>query len=59
MEIGLSSKKKESLKNKLVKGDERVIKDPTIKLLEFISIIDQLKPFPLLSSNLYIPYLIK
>ena len=39
LEIGLGKKKKEGLKNKLVKGDKRVIKDPATKLLEFISTI--------------------
>ena len=36
MEIGLSNKEKEKLKNKLVKGDKRVIKDLVTKLLGFV-----------------------
>jgi len=40
LEIKLSSKKKEKLKNKLTKGDKKVIKDPVIKLLKFISTTD-------------------
>jgi len=37
-ESRLSNKEKEGLKNKLAKADLRAIKDPTTRLLGFISI---------------------
>jgi len=37
LEIKLGNKKKERLKYRLAKGNKRVIKDPAIKSLGFIS----------------------
>ena len=48
LEIRLGNKEKEKLKNKLIKGDKKVIKDPTTRLLGFISTIGQLKSLFLL-----------
>ena len=39
-EIKLGSRKKEKLKNKLAEGDKETIKDPTTRLLGFISTSD-------------------
>jgi len=46
----LGSKKKEGLKNKLVKGDLRAIKDPTARLRRTVSGSFRLELFFLLSS---------
>jgi len=49
-EIRLGNKEKEGLKNKLAKGDLRVVKDPIAGLWRAISRSFRLEPFSLLSS---------